>query len=277
MDGITLTRHPVGIGGVVAEVMLDRPPVNAVNSELAHSLATVCAELAAESTVRAVVLCGAPGPAFCAGADLKERAGMSDADIIRQRPAIRAMFGAVLALPQPAIAAVHGFALGGGCELALSCDLIVADETAVFGLPEVTVGLVPGGGGTQLALRRLGAGRAADLVLTGRKIAIDEAERLGIVDRRVASGTIAGGEDGAGKSRGEAARVAALELAEQIASNSPVAVRAAKRALRNGWGTGMQAGLDIEDAAWRTAALSADRREGIAAFAEKRPPSWPAE
>jgi enoyl-CoA hydratase/carnithine racemase len=275
MDGITLTRHPVGIGGVVAEIMLDRPPVNAVNSELAHSLAVVCAELAAESTVRAVVLCGAPGPAFCAGADLKERAGMSDADIMRQRPAIRAMFGAVLALPQPAIAAVHGFALGGGCELALSCDLIVADETAVFGLPEVTVGLVPGGGGTQLALRRLGAGRAADLVLTGRKIAIDEAEHLGIVDRRVASGTTAGG--GAGDARGEAVRAAALKLAEHIASNSPVAVRAAKRALRNGWGTGMAAGLDIEDAAWRTAALSADRREGIAAFAEKRPPSWPAE
>jgi enoyl-CoA hydratase/carnithine racemase len=306
MDGITLTRHPVGIGGVVAEIMLDRPPVNAVNSELAHSIAQVCAELAAESTVRAVVLCGAPGPAFCAGADLKERAGMSDADIMRQRPAIRAMFGAVLALPQPAIAAVHGFALGGGCELALSCDLIVADETAVFGLPEVTVGLVPGGGGTQLALRRLGAGRAADLVLTGRKITIDEAERLGIVDRRVASGTAAGGtaaagtaaagtaaagaaaggtaaggdragRNGAGKGRGEAVRAAALELAEQIAANSPVAVRAAKRALRNGWGTGMAAGLDIEDAAWRTAALSADRREGIAAFAEKRPPSWPAE
>jgi len=282
MDGITLIRHPVGIGGVIAEIMLDRPPVNAVSTELAHSLAAACAELAGESTVRAVVLSGAPGPAFCAGADLKERAGMSDADIMRQRPVTRAMFGAVLALPQPAIAAVHGFALGGGCELALSCDLIVADETAVFGLPEVTVGLVPGGGGTQLALRRLGAGRAADLVLTGRKIAIDEAERLGIVDRRVASGTTAGGttadgDDGTRDRRGEAVRAAALELAEQIAANSPVAVRAAKQALRNGWGTALPAGLDIEDAAWRTAALSADRREGIAAFAEKRPPSWPAD
>ena len=104
---------------------------------------------------------------------------MTDADILRQRHAIRATFGAVLALPQPAIAAVHGFALGGGCELALSCDLVVADATATFGLPEVTVGLVPGGGGTQLALRRLGPGRAADLVLTGRRVGIDEAERLG--------------------------------------------------------------------------------------------------
>ena len=136
-----------------------------------------------------MVVLGAAGErAFCAGADLKERAGMTDADIMRQRHAIRGLFGALLALPQPAIAAVHGFALGGGCELALSCDLVVADETAAFGLPEVTVGLVPGGGGTQLALRRLGPGRAADLVLTGRKVGIDEAERLGLVDRRVPAG-----------------------------------------------------------------------------------------
>ena len=136
----------------------------------------------------------------------------------------------------------------------------LADGTAVFGLPEVTVGLVPGGGGTQLALRRLGPGRAADLVLTGRRVGIDEAERLGLVDRRVAAG-----QDGP----------AALELAGLIAANSPVAVRAAKRALRHGWGISLEAGLDVEDAAWRTAALSADRREGIAAFVEKRKPDWP--
>jgi enoyl-CoA hydratase/carnithine racemase len=237
MDGITLTRHAVGGGAVVAEIMLDRPPVNALSTALARSLTATCAEIAAEPSVRAVVLSGAPGRAFCAGADLKERAGMTDAAIAAQRPVVRAVYGAVLGLPQPAIAAVHGFALGGGCELALSCDLIVADETAVFGLPEVTVGLVPGGGGTQLALRRLGAGRAADLVLTGRKVAIDEAERIGLVDRRVPEGTAA---------------TAALELATQLAANSPVAVRAAKRALRNGWGVGLAAGLDIEDAAWRT-------------------------
>jgi enoyl-CoA hydratase/carnithine racemase len=262
MDNVTVTRHPVTLDAVVAEIILDRPPVNALSSALARELAQACAEVAAEPAVRAVVLSAAPASkAFCAGADLKERAAMSDADIVAQRPLIRAVFGAVLALPQPAVAAVHGFALGGGCELALSCDLIVADETAVFGLPEVTVGLVPGGGGTQLALRRLGAGLAADLVLTGRKLEIDDAERAGLIDRRVRAGT--------------EVNVAAVELATQIAGNSPVAVRAAKRALRNGWGTGLAAALDIEDAAWRTAALSADRREGIAAFAEKRPPAWP--
>jgi enoyl-CoA hydratase/carnithine racemase len=247
----------------VAEIMLDRPEaMNSISSELARALIRACAEAAAAPEVRAVVLSAAGERAFCAGADLKERAGMSDADLLRQRHLFRAAFGAVLALPQPAIAAVHGFALGGGCELALSCDLVVADPTAAFGLPEVTVGLVPGGGGTQLALRRLGPGRAADLVLTGRRVGIDEAERLGLVDRRAASG-----QDGQ----------AARELARQIAANSPVAVRAAKRALRHGWGVSLEAALDIEDAAWRTAALSADRREGIAAFAEKRPPVWPGE
>jgi enoyl-CoA hydratase/carnithine racemase len=264
MDGIQLTRHPVAPesegGGVIAEIMLDRPEaMNAISTAVARALAAACGQVAADAEVRAVVLSGAPGRAFCAGADLKERAGLSDAEILAQRPVLRAAFGAVLGLPQPAVAAVHGFALGGGCELALSCDLVVADDTAVFGLPEVTVGLVPGGGGTQLALRRLGSGRAADLVLTGRRVGIEEAERLGLIDRRVAAGS---------------ATAAALSLALQVAANSPVATRAAKRALRHGWGVSLEAGLDVEDAAWRTAALSADRREGIAAFVEKRRPVW---
>src|SRR5689334_2150995 len=257
METIRLAQPGAGI----AEITLDRPAaMNAVSSAMAEELTRACEQLATASEVRVVVFSAAGDRAFSAGADLKERAGLSDADIMRQRHVIRGLFGALLALPQPAVAAVHGFALGGGCELAMSCDLVVADETAVFGLPEVTVGLVPGGGGTQLALRRLGPGRAADLVLTGRKVGIDEAERFGLVDRRVPAG-----QDGP----------AALDLAGQIAANSPVAVRAAKRAIRHGWGVSLEAGLDIEDAAWRTAALSADRREGIAAFVEKRKPAWP--
>jgi enoyl-CoA hydratase/carnithine racemase len=257
MSPVIISRPADGI----AEITLNRPDaMNSISSAMAAELTRACAELAAAPEVRVVVFGAAGERAFCAGADLKERAGMTDADIMRQRPVFRAVFGALLALPQPAIAAVHGFALGGGCELALSCDLVVADETATFGLPEVTVGLVPGGGGTQLALRRLGPGRAADLVLTGRKVGIEEAMRLGLVDRRVPAG-----QDGP----------AALELAGQIAANSPVAVRAAKRAIRHGWGVSLEAGLDIEDAAWRTAALSADRREGVAAFVEKRKPAWP--
>ncbi|HSR23204.1 MAG TPA: enoyl-CoA hydratase-related protein, partial [Candidatus Eisenbacteria bacterium] len=145
-------------------------------------------------------------------------------------------------------------------ELALSCDLVVCDETAVLGLPEVTVGVIPGGGGTQLLVRRVGSSRAADLVFTGRRVAVDEAERIGLLDRRVAAG---------------AARREALALAEVIAGNSPVGVRSAKRALRLGADVDLAAGLEIEDGAWRATAFSADRAEGVAAFNEKRRPAWP--
>jgi enoyl-CoA hydratase/carnithine racemase len=258
-DGITVRRHD----GFVAEIVLDRPAaMNALNTAMAESIAAACADMAKDKDVRAVVLSAAGTKSFCVGADLKERSGMTDAQLLRQREIFRRAFGGVLTLPQPTVAAVHGYALGGGCEFAMSCDIIVADETAVFGLPEVTVGLVPGGGGTQLALRRLGAGLAADLILTGRRISIDEAERIRLISRRVPPGQ---------------ARDDALKTANAIAANSPIATRAAKRALRNGWGVTLESALDIEDAAWRTAALSADRREGIAAFAEKRPPRWPGE
>jgi enoyl-CoA hydratase/carnithine racemase len=256
-DGVTVRRLPEA---AVAQIMLDRPEaMNALSTAMAARLAEACAELAADRGIRAIILAG-EGRAFCVGADLKERAAMSDAELLAQRPVFRAAFGAVLALPQPVIAAVHGYALGGGCELALSCDLIVADETAVFGLPETTVGLVPGGGGTQLALRRLGPGRAADLILTGRQVDAAEAERLGLADRLVPTGGAA-----------ELSR----ELADRIAGNSPVAVVNAKRALRLGAGLPLAAGLEVEDSAWRAAAFSADRKEGIAAFVQKRKPQWP--
>ncbi|MFC7730263.1 enoyl-CoA hydratase/isomerase family protein [Actinomadura keratinilytica] len=259
MDGVTLRRDETNPH--VAEIMLDRPEaLNAISTALARRLAQVCAEVAADSSVRAVVLSAAGEKAFCVGADLKERNGMTDDQLLAQRPVLRAAFRGVLDMPQPVVAAVHGYALGGGCEFVLSCDLIVADETAVFGLPEVTVGLVPGGGGTQLAVRRLGAGRAADLVLTGRRLGIDEAEAYGLVDRRVPAGS---------------ARQEALAIAATIAANSPTAVRAAKRAMRLGSGVGLEAGLDIEENAWRSVAFSPDRREGIAAFNEKRKPNWP--
>src|SRR6266571_7750102 len=260
MDGVTLRRQEAGNAGV-AEIVLDRPSaLNAISTAMAARLAQLCTELANDRKVHAVVLSAAGERAFCVGADLKERNAMSDADLLRQRPVFRAAFGGVLNLPQPVVAAVHGYALGGGCELALCCDLIVADETAVFGLPEVTVGLVPGGGGTQLALRRIGPGRAADLILTGRQVNAADAEWLGLTDRRVPPGTA--GEH-------------ALALARQIAGNSPVAVLAAKRAIRQGSGVSLAVGLEVEDAAWRAAAFSGDRREGIAAFNEKRAPRWP--
>ena len=262
MDGVTVRERIAGHPGV-AELMLDRAEaMNAINTVMAVRLAQACAELAKDPQVQAIVLYGTGARAFSVGADLKERNRMSDADLLRQRPVFRAAFGGLLALPQPVVAAVHGYALGGGCELALCCDVIVADETAEFGLPETTVGLVPGGGGTQLATRRLGPGRAADLIFTGRRVDAAEAARIGLADRVVPPGT---------------ACPEAIEIAGRMAANSPTAVKAAKKAIRQGADADLAAALEVEDAAWRTAALSADRREGIAAFNEKRRPRWPGE
>ncbi|GAA1006906.1 enoyl-CoA hydratase-related protein [Streptomyces thermogriseus] len=247
----------------VAELVLDRPKaMNAVSTDMARSITGACTALAADRDARVVVLTSSHERAFCVGADLKERNSFSDADLMRQRPIARAAYTGVLELPMPTIAAVHGYALGGGFELALSCDVIVADRTAVVGLPEVSVGVIPGGGGTQLLPRRVGAARAAELIFTARRLEAEEAHGLGLVDRLV----------DAGQDRAEA-----LELAARMAANSPVGLRAAKRALRLGHGLDLRAGLEVEDAAWRSVAFSGDRAEGVAAFNEKRAPRWPGE
>ncbi|MFH9427036.1 enoyl-CoA hydratase/isomerase family protein [Streptomyces sp. NPDC017615] len=255
---VLVRRH-----GYVAELVLDRPKaMNAVSTEMARSLAAACTALAADRDARVVVLTSSAERAFCVGADLKERNSFSDADLVRQRPVARAAYTGVLELPVPTIAAVHGFALGGGFELALACDLIVADATAVVGLPEVSVGVIPGGGGTQLLPRRVGAARAAELIFTARRVEAPEAAALGLVDQLTEAGH---------------AREDALALAARIAKNSPVGLRSAKRALRLGQGLDLRAGLEVEDAAWRATAFSGDRAEGVAAFNEKRAPEWPGE
>ncbi|MFG3133099.1 enoyl-CoA hydratase/isomerase family protein [Streptomyces tendae] len=257
---VLVRRHA---DGHVAELALDRPKaMNAVSTAMARSVAAACAALGEDRDVRVVVLTSTHERAFCVGADLKERNSFSDADLLRQRPVTRGAYTAVLELAVPTVAAVHGFALGGGFELALSCDVIVADRTAVVGLPEVSVGVIPGGGGTQLVPRRVGAARAAELVFTARRVAAEEARELGLVDQLVE----------AGRDREEA-----LELASRMAANSPVGLRAAKRALRLGHGLDLRAGLEVEDAAWRSVAFSGDRAEGVAAFNEKRAPRWPGE
>ena len=150
--------------------------------------------------------------------------------------------------------------MGGGCELALCCDLIVASATATFGLPEVGLGLIPGEGGTQLLPRRIGLNRAADLILTGRRVEAEEALRIGLADRLVAIG---------------AARAGALAIAKDIATKSPVSLRTAKRALRQGADVDLVSGLEIERRAWEEAAFSADRVEGVEAFNLRRAPQWP--
>jgi enoyl-CoA hydratase/carnithine racemase len=245
----------------VAELVMDRPEaLNAISTEQARRISEACVSIGADPSISVVILSSALARAFCAGADLKERAGFSADDLRQQRPVLEAAFGDIANLAVPSIAAVDGVALGGGCELALSCDLIVASEQASFGLPEVGLGLIPGGGGTQLLPRRVGLNRAADLIFTGRRVEASEALQLGLVDRLVPPGE---------------AKVAALQLAMVIAAKSPVSLRAAKRALRSAADLDLASGLRIEAQAWEDAAFSADRVEGIDAFLARRPPRWP--
>lgn len=245
----------------VAELVLDRPEaLNAVSTAMAGAIRDATQQLAGDDTVRCVLLTSSHEKAFCVGADLKERNTLTDAELVQQRPLARSAYGGVLALPMPVIAAVDGFALGGGFELALACDIIVAGEGALVGLPEVGVGVIPGGGGTQLLVRRVGWSRAARMIFTAAKLPVAEALAMGAVDEVV----VAGG-----------ARGRALELARTIAANSPVGLRNAKRAMRLGADVDLASGLEIEDACWRATAFSGDRREGVAAFAEKRTPNWP--
>ncbi|HEY7719641.1 MAG TPA: enoyl-CoA hydratase-related protein [Pedococcus sp.] len=256
---VRIERH--GDGGHVAELVLDRPEaMNAVSTAMARAIGAATAELAADASVRAVVVSSTHERAFCVGADLKERNSLTDDELRTQRPLARAAYGGVLALPVPVVAAVDGFALGGGFEIALSCDLIVAGEGATVGLPEVSVGVIPGGGGTQLLTRRVGWSRAASMIFTARRLGAAQAHELGVVDEVVAAGS---------------AREHALELAATIASHSPVGLRNAKRAMRLGFDTDLASGLDIEDECWAATAFSGDRAEGVAAFAEKRRPVWP--
>ena len=245
----------------VAELIMDRPEaLNALSTDQARRLWNAVREVGADRQVSVVVLCSALSQAFCVGADLKERSRFDDDQLAAQRSVFVEAFGAMRGIEVPTIAAVDGYALGGGCELALCCDLIVASDDATFGLPEVGLGLVPGGGGTQLLSRRVGLNRALDLILTGRRVTAAEALDLGLADRAAPAGS---------------ARTAARELAEQIVCQSPISLRAAKSAVREGFETDLATGLDLEDQAWRAAAFSTDRREGVAAFLDRRAPRWP--
>jgi enoyl-CoA hydratase len=228
--------------GEVAIVTLNRPDaLNALDTPLLRELEAAFAALEA----RAVVVTGA-GRAFCAGADLKERDEM-DRDTWRDHhQVLRRAFQTLRESAAPTVAAVEGYAVAGGFELALSCDLVVAARDAVFGLPEVTRGIMPGAGGTQLLPRVL----AKDLILTGRSFPAEEAQHWGIVSRLVEPGT---------------ALAEARTLAEQIAANAPIAVRAAKRAIDH---------RQAELGAYWAAVDSEDRQEGMRSFVEGRTPKF---
>ena len=244
----------------VTTVTLNRPDaLNALSGGMCDVLAGAILQAAADPNCWVLVLHANGEKAFCVGADLKERASLDDAGWMRNRVQIRALFEALRAVPQPTIASVFGFALGGGCELALSCDFIVCADDAVFGLPEVRVGIIPGGGGAQLAARRLGPAKAKELILTGRRIAAAEAGEIVLVNRVVAPDELHEATDA---------------LANELCRSAPVGVREAKRAIDVGVGLSLEEGIDIEELGWRKAVASEDRREGIAAFIDKRDSEW---
>jgi enoyl-CoA hydratase/carnithine racemase len=245
------------VDGGVGVVRIDRPEVrNALSPEVMEELATAVERFDADSAVRCIVIAGSD-EVFVSGADIGALAEREFHEAVFH-PA--ASFWRRLAdVRTPMIAAVSGWALGAGCELALVCDLIVASETAVFGQPEITLGIIPGGGGTQRLARAIGKQRAMELVLTGRRFDAREAERLGIVN------TVVGRREWL---------ESAIELASRIASHPPIAARLAKQAILAAEETTMGAGLDQERRLYELAMATEDRVEGMRAFLEKRKPEF---
>jgi enoyl-CoA hydratase/carnithine racemase len=244
----------------MATVTLNRPhALNAINRALAEALSATCSLLRERKDVRVVILTGAGERAFCAGADLRERGGMTPSERNAHRASIEAAAEDLANLPMPSIAAVRGYALAGGTELAIACDLRVAGTDAVFGVPEVKIGIFPGAGGVLRLPPLIGLGNARDLLFTGRHISATEAASMGLVTRLVAP---------------EEVLPSAREIAEQIAANAPLALRAVKDALRVS--NGLPAAEARREVNLRRRALddTADYEEGLQAFAEKQPPRF---
>jgi len=244
-------------GEQVLLVRLNRPQVlNALNTQMGHDLLDLWTRLTAEpGALRCIVLTGSGERAFCAGADLKERDGMSQAVWQAQHELFERGFVALMELPLPVIAALNGHAFGGGLEIALCCDFIYAAAGARFALPEVRLGIMPGGGGTQNLARAVGERRAKELILAARQFTADEGVAWGAFNR---VGTLSD----------------ALETAEAIAANAPLAVRQAKKSIHYGLQTDLLTGYRFEIEAYNRLVDTDDRREGVRAFNEKRKPAF---
>lgn len=243
-----LTR--VELAGGVATLRLDRPPVNALNLAMQAEILAAARWLAASREVGAVVLYGGP-TMFAAGADIKEMAGLSYQEMQRASHLLQQSFHAVADLPMPVVAAVAGFALGGGCELALTADLRVVGEHATLGQPEVLLGVMPGLGGSQRLPRLVGPARAKDLILTGRHVRADEAATMGLADRVVPDDDV---------------YAEALALATRFASGAPMALAAAKRAINRGLEVDIVTGCEIERQEFCGLFATDDRRIGMQSF-----------
>jgi enoyl-CoA hydratase/carnithine racemase len=244
----------------VAWLILNRPQVmNSLNFDLLYALRDRVEALRFDPAVRVVVIRGAGEKAFCAGADLKERATLSPVAVKTYIHTIRTLFSAIERLPKVVIAAVNGVALGGGTELALASDLRVAADTATMGLTETRLAIIPGAGGTQRLPRLVGKGKAKELIFTGARIDAAEALEIGLVNRVCALGDL---ED------------ACKQLADQICETGPIAIEQAKYAIDYGSEADLDTGMAIESNAYWVCIPTEDRLEGLAAFREKRKPVY---
>lgn len=245
--------------GRVAILTIHRPDkLNALNEEVRVELLAALAAIETDDTVGVVVITGSGEKSFIAGADIGEFAGRSPFD---QRFAMRSprIFDIMASFPKPVIAMINGFCLGGGCELSMSCDLRIASEKARFGQPEINLGLIPGGGGTQRMPRLVGMGQAMRLILSGDMIPAAEAKEIGLVDLVFPP---------------EELRAKTLELAQKIASKSPLTLKVAKEAMRASEKLAIEDGITYERDLFCLCFSSKDKEEGVAAFLEKRPAAW---
>jgi enoyl-CoA hydratase/carnithine racemase len=253
MSGLIETSHDRG----VALLRLDRPEArNALSPEMMEEIASTLERLDPDPAVRCVVIAGSD-KVFAAGADIKAMSERTFEEALRHPAA--SFWPRLAAIKTPTIAAVSGFALGGGCELALACDMIVASDTAQFGQPEITLGIIPGGGGTQRLARVIGKQRAMEYVLTGRRFDAEMALEMGLVNKVVKKGRWL--EE-------------ALDLARTVAERPPIAARLAKQAVLAAEETALGAGLESERRLYELAMATEDRVEGMTAFLEKREPKF---
>ena len=241
--------------GAVGVIRLDRPPVNAFNFDLQRQLFQVAEQVAADRSIRAVVLYGGER-AFAAGADIKEMAGLNSAEIASLDTTLTDAVTAIGRLPQPVIAAISGYALGGGFELALAADLRVVAENAVLGLPEITLGVIPGAGGTQRLPRLIGASRAKELIFFGRQFSGVQALAMGLATRAVPP---------------ERVLPESLQLARTLAAGATAALAAAKRAIDDGLDGSLSAGLDLESKKFAELFGTEDQQIGMTSFVQQGP------
>jgi enoyl-CoA hydratase/carnithine racemase len=247
----------------IAVLTLNRSgAANALSLQMLYELHEAIYDIKFDRQVRCVILTGAGDKAFCAGADLKERADMDMTQVRQTVALIRGNINDLEQLPQPVIAAVNGAAFGGGTELALACDIRVAAKTAKFALTETSLAIIPGAGGTQRLPRLIGKGRAKELIFTARRIDAEEALEIGLVEYVTPPGE---------------ALAKALDIAKQIIRNGPIAVSQAKFAIDKGYDVDLQTGLAIEQNAYEVIIPTKDRLEGLQAFKEKRPPLFKGE